>query len=167
MVARTVPLRGEEKESLRAALDRHRDAVLWKVSGVSDADLRRSPVPSGTTLLGLVKHLAGVEYGWFCETFGRPMEPLPFDEADAESDLRIEPGESTASVLAFYNRARRAADQALDEIGLDETGRSWQGSEVSMRWVLIHMLEEVARHAGHADVLRELIDGMTGDHDRD
>ena len=62
---------GEEKESLRASLDRHRAAVLWKLEGLDDEDLRRPMTPSGTSLLGLVKHLSGVEYGWFCETFGR------------------------------------------------------------------------------------------------
>jgi hypothetical protein len=159
-----VPFTGGEKESLQVALDRHRDAILWKLEGVSDEDLRRPLVPSGTSLLGLVKHLAGVEVGWFCDTFGRPTEPLPFDDDDPDADLRIEPGETTADVLAFYGRARAAADRAIDEIGLEETGPAWFGKPVTMRWVLIHMVEETARHAGHVDILRELIDGMTGDH---
>jgi uncharacterized damage-inducible protein DinB len=159
-----VPFTGGEKESLKVALDRHRDAILWKLEGVSDEDLRRPMVPSGTSLLGLVKHLAAVEYGWFCETFGRPTEPLPFDDDDPDADLRVEPGETTADILAFYGRARAAADQAIAEVGLEETGTAWFGEPVTMRWVLIHMVEETARHAGHVDILRELIDGMTGDH---
>src|SRR4029453_9433299 len=121
-MVRRVPFTGGEKESLQVALDRHRDAILWKLEGVSDEDLRRPQGPSGTSLLGLVKHLAGVEYGWFCDPFGRPTEPLPFDDDDPDADLRIEPGETTADVLAFYGRARAAADRALDEIGLGETG---------------------------------------------
>jgi hypothetical protein len=163
MVTR-VPFTGEEKESLKAALDRHRDAVLWKLEGLDDEQLRRSPVPSGTSLLGLVKHLAAVEYSWFCDTFGRDTEPLPFDDDDPDADLRIEPGETTEDVLAFYGRARVAADRAIGELDVEDTGTAWFGEAVTMRWVLIHMVEETARHAGHVDILRELIDGMAGDH---
>jgi uncharacterized damage-inducible protein DinB len=163
-MVKRVPFTGGEKESLQVALDRHRDAILWKLEGVGDEDLRRPLVPSGTSLLGLVKHLAAVEYGWFCDTFGRPTEPLPFDDDDPDADLRVEPEETTAGILAFYGRARATADRVIDEIGLEETGMAWFGEPVTMRWVLIHMVEETARHAGHVDILRELIDGMTGDH---
>lgn len=114
-----------------------------------------------------MKHLAAVELGWFCETFGREAEPLPFDPDDDDADLRVGPDESTADILAFYGRARAAADRVIDEVGLDETGTAWTGEPVSMRWVLIHMVEETARHAGHMDIVRELIDGVTGDHQRD
>jgi uncharacterized damage-inducible protein DinB len=163
MVVR-VPFTGGEKESLHVSLDRHRDAVLWKLEGLGDDDLRRAMTPSGTNLLGLVKHLAAVEYGWFCDTFGRETEPLPFDEDDPDADLRVGPDESTEDVLAFYARARAAADKAIEEIGLEQTGTAWFGDAVTMRWVLIHMIEETARHAGHVDILRELIDGRAGDH---
>ena len=159
-----VPFTGAEKESLKVSLDRHRDAVLWKLGGLGDDDLRRSMVPSGTSLLGLVKHLAAVEYGWFCDTFGREIEPLPFDDDDPDADLRVRPEETTEDILAFYGRARAAADQAIDELDVEDTGTAWFGEAVTMRWVLIHMIEETARHAGHVDILRELIDGMAGDH---
>jgi uncharacterized damage-inducible protein DinB len=159
-----VPFTGGEKESLHASLNRHRDAVVWKLDGLDDEALRRDMTPSGTNLLGLVKHLAAVEYGWFCETFGRPTEPLPFDEDDENADLRVEQDESTADILAFYERARAAADQVIDELDVDDEGTAWFGDAVSLRWVLIHMIEETARHAGHVDVVRELIDGTTGDH---
>lgn len=122
--------------------------------------------PSGTNLLGLVKHLAAVEYGWFCQTFGRPTEPLPFDADDQNADLRFTRAESTADVLAFYGRARAAADAVVAELALDEVGTAWSGESVSLRWVLVHMIEETARHAGHLDIVRELIDGATGDHPR-
>jgi hypothetical protein len=89
-----VPFTGDEKQSLHVSLDRHRDAVLWKLEGLDDASLRRAMTPSGTNLLGLVKHLAAVEYGWFCETFGRDTEPLPFDDDDPEADLRVRPDET-------------------------------------------------------------------------
>lgn len=163
-MARRVPLTGREKESLLAGLNRHREAVLWKLEGLDDTDLRRVMTPSGTSLLGLVKHLACVEYGWFCETFGRQTEPLPVDENDENSDLRIEPSETTAGILGLYARAREAADTVISEVEPEETGTAWTGETVSMRWVLIHMLEETARHGGHMDILRELIDGATGDH---
>jgi uncharacterized damage-inducible protein DinB len=164
IMARRVPFTGAEKESLHVSLDRHRDAVLWKLEGLDDGDLRRAMTPSGTNLLGLVKHLAAVEYGWFCETFGRATEPLPFDEDDENADLRVGPEETTQDVLAFYGRARAAADQVIAELDLEDTGTAWFGETVSLRWVLIHMIEETARHAGHVDIVRELIDGMTGDH---
>jgi len=161
-----VPLTGDEKTSLRIALQRHRDVVLWKIEGLDDDQLRRQMTPSGTSLLGLVKHLAAVEYSWFGTTFGRETEPLPFDEEDPEADLRITTDDTTADIVEFYKRAWRASDQVIDEIGLDDLGNAWWGEQVSMRWVLIHMVEETARHAGHADILRELIDGATGDHNR-
>ncbi len=120
--------------------------------------------PSGTNLLGLVKHLAAVEYGWFCQTFGRQTEPLPDVEEDPNADMRARPEETTQDILAFYGRARAAADRVIEELELDQTGTAWFGDAVSLRWVLIHMVEETARHAGHVDIVRELIDGMTGDH---
>jgi len=161
---RRVRLTGEEKASLRASLDRHRDVVRWKLEGLDDGQLRRPMTPSGTNLLGLVKHLASVEYGWFCETFGRATEPLPFVQADPDADLRVEPHESTADILAFYDRANAAANQVIDELEVEDAGTAWYGETVSLRWVLIHMIEETARHAGHLDIVRELIDGATGDH---
>jgi len=162
-----VPFTGDEKESLRTALDRHRDVVLWKVQGLDDEQLRRPMTPSGTTLLGLVKHLAWVDSGWFCETFGREVETLPsISEDDEDSDLRIAADETTQDILSYYARARAASDKVIDALEVDALGTAWFGDQVSMRWVLIHMVEETARHAGHVDILRELIDGATGDHNR-
>ncbi len=161
---RRVPFTGQEKESLHVSLDRHRDVVLWKVEGLSDEQLRRPMTPSGTNLLGLVKHLGSVEYGWFCETFGRESEAIPFDANEPDADMRAGPDEATADIIAYYARARAAADRVIDEVDLDDVGTAWFGEAVSMRWVLIHMIEETARHTGHMDILRELIDGATGDH---
>ncbi|MEU1348910.1 DinB family protein [Streptomyces sp. NPDC005775] len=161
-MTKTVPYTGGEKESLHIALDRHRDVVLWKLDGLDDERLRRPMTPSGTNLLGLVKHLATVEYGWFCTSFGYEVEKLWFDPAT--EDMTVSGDESTADILAFYDRARTAADRAIEATDLDTTGTSWNGRTVSMRWVLIHMLEDVVRHAGHMDIVRELIDGATGDH---
>jgi hypothetical protein len=120
--------------------------------------------PSGTNLIGLVKHLASVEFGWFCSTFGRPSEEID-DTDDPDADLRAAPDESTADILAYYGRARAAADATIAELALTDAGTSWHGNTVTLRWVLIHMIEETARHTGHLDILRELVDGRTGDHD--
>jgi uncharacterized damage-inducible protein DinB len=165
MTAQRVPYDADEKTSLTAALDRHRDAILWKLQGLDDEQLRRRMVPSDTTLLGMLKHLASVEYGWFCRTFGLPTEEVPFVEEDPDADWRVEPEETTQDILDYYAGARAAADASLAAHDLADTGTSWTGATVTMRWVLLHMVEEVCRHAGHADILRELIDGMAGDHD--
>jgi uncharacterized damage-inducible protein DinB len=161
---RRVPFVSDEKTSLQVALDRHRDVVLWKLEGLDDEQLRRPMTPSGTNLIGLVKHLAIVEYGWFCQTFGRPIEALPNFDDDPEAEMRAAPDETTAEIVALYGRARAAANQAIDEIDLETLGTSENGTPVTMRWVLIHMVEETCRHAGHLDILREQLDGATGDH---
>jgi uncharacterized damage-inducible protein DinB len=163
MRERVLPL-GAEKESLQASLDRHRDVVLWKLDGLDDEQLRRPMVASGTNLIGLVKHLASVEYLWFCDTFGRPSDAIAFDETDPEAEMRAAPGETTADIVAYYRRARAASDTTINELDLDATGTAWSGETVSLRWVLIHMIEETLRHLGHLDVIRELIDGRTGDY---
>ncbi|MEU6731855.1 DinB family protein [Streptomyces physcomitrii] len=165
MTSSSDPARIDEKSALRESLDRHRDAVRWKLEGLDEEQLRRPMTPSGSNLAGLVKHLASVEYGWFCETFGRQVEPLWFDPA-SEEDMSLGPGETSAQILAFHDRARAAADAVIEELPLDALGTSWRGVPVSLRWVLVHMVEEVARHAGHIDILRELIDGAAGDHRR-
>jgi uncharacterized damage-inducible protein DinB len=138
--------------------------MLWKLEGLADEQQRRPKVPSGTSLLGLLKHLANAEYGWFCETFGRPTEPLTDISQDPEADMRAAEGESTEEIVAFYRRAWAAADAAIEELALDETGTAYTGRTVSLRWVLVHMIEDTVRHAGHADILRELLDGGTGHH---
>ncbi len=157
----------DERTILTHSLARHRAAVLWKLEDLDEELARRAMVASGTNLLGLVKHLAAVEYGWFCDTFGRAVEPFSFDvDADPDSDLRVEPGETAADIVAFYERACAAADTAIADTDLDALGTSWAGDAVSMRWVLVHMIEETARHAGHMDIIREQLDGVTGDHRR-
>ncbi|NYG06426.1 putative damage-inducible protein DinB [Phycicoccus badiiscoriae] len=158
------PYTADEKSVLLAALRSHRDVMLWKLEGLSDEEVRRPMVPSGTNLLGLVKHLANAEYGWFCETFGRPTEPLTDISQDPEADMRAAAGETTEEIVAFYRRAAAASDAAIHELALEDTGTAYTGRTVSLRWVLVHMIEDTVRHAGHADILRELIDGGTGHH---
>lgn len=160
-MVKRVPLIGDEKTSLYVSLDRHRDVVLWKLEGLGDEQLRRPMTPSGTNLLGLVKHLAGVEYQWFAQTYGRETEPL---ETDPVADMFARPHETTADIVAFYGRARAASDQVVEDSDLDTLGMAWFGEQVSLRRVLIGMIEETARHAGHMDIIRELLDGTTGSH---
>lgn len=97
-----LPLAGEEKTTLHVSLIRYREAVLWKLEGLDDEQLRQPMVPSGTNLLGLVKHLAGVEYQWFGQTFGRQIEPL---ETDPVADMNAGPDETTDGIIGFYRRA--------------------------------------------------------------
>ena len=166
MATTEVPTDADEKTTLLASLQRHRDVVLWKLEGLDDEQLRRPVVPSGTNLIGLVKHLANAEYGWFCETFGRPTEPLTDISADLEADMRAADGETTEDIVAFYRRAWAASDASILQTPLETTGTSYSGATVSMRWVLVHMIEDTARHCGHLDLARELIDGATGFVDR-
>lgn len=154
---------GTERELLTAFLDFERDTVLWKLSGLTEAQLRAPRTPSGMSLLGLVKHLAYVERNWFRIRFlGEPLT-LPWRSGDPGGDFRIEPDEPPESVIGFYcdeiAHARRivAAVETLDEIAADPN------RPVSLRWILIHMIEETARHAGHADLMREATDGQTGE----
>ena len=152
----------DETTTLRAKLDQERDAVLWKLEDLDEEQVRRPMTPSGTSLLGLVKHLASVEYGWFVETFGRETEPLWFDPYAGE-DMTAGPNETTSQITDFYARARAAADRVLTELPLDTLGKpAWRDDECSLRWVLVRMTAETARHAGHMDIVRELIDGATG-----
>jgi uncharacterized damage-inducible protein DinB len=165
-MARRVPFTGDEKESLKAAIERHRDVALWKIEGLDDEQLRRRMTPSGTSLLGLIKHLAWVDYGWFCETFGRPSDNFGIDGDDEDADLRVDADETAEEILTYFAKSRAATNAVIDELPMDAIGTAWFGEQVTLRWVMIHMLEDWARHAGHMDILRELIDGATGDHDR-
>jgi len=150
---------GGEKQVLSAFLDQQLDVILWKLEGLTDEQLRQPITPSGMCLLALVKHVAGVPYYWLCEVFGRPFEPWPGAETD---DVELDPGDTTDSVLAYYARARAASDEAISEVDLDTTGTTWLGDTVSFRWAILHTIEEAARHAGHADLMRERLDDTTG-----
>ena len=155
------------KAELRGYLQAAREAVLWKLEGLSEYDVRRPVVPTGTNLLGLVKHLAGVEFGYFGDTFGRPStDQLPFDESDPNSDLFTFPGESRESIIGLYRKAWSHSDATIEALPLDALGRVpwWPAdrAEVSLHRIMIHVATETGRHAGQADIVRELIDGATG-----
>jgi uncharacterized damage-inducible protein DinB len=159
------PLLGDETETLAGFLDYHRATLLWKLEGLDDEQLRRAMVPSGTSLLGLVKHLAYVERSWFQGVWAGQEVSFPWTKEDPDADWRIEPDETTGDVLALYDgecdRSREiiAAASSLDEAVVHPR---WK-EEVSRRWILVHMIEETARHVGHADILREQLDGAVGE----
>jgi hypothetical protein len=150
---------GGEKQVLSEFLDQQLGVILWKLEGLTDEQLRQPITPSGMCLLALVKHVAGVPYYCLCEVFGRPFEPWPGAETD---DVELDPGDTTDSVLAYYALARTASDQAISVLDLDTTGTTWLGDTVSFRWAILHTIEEAARHAGHADLMRERLDDTTG-----
>ena len=155
----TRDLVGSERQILSEFLDQQLDVILWKLDGLTDDQLRQPVTASGMCLLALAKHVAGVPSYWLCELFGRPYEPWPGTETD---DVELDPGDTTDSVLGYYARARAASDQAISELDLDATGTTWLGDTVSFRWAILHTIEEAARHAGHADLMRERIDNTTG-----
>lgn len=159
----------ELKADLRRYLQTARDALVWKLDGLSEYDVRRPLVPTGTNLLGLVKHSAGVEAGYFGETFARPFpEPLPWmaDDAVANADMWATAQESRDDIVRLYRRVQAHSDATIDGLELDAVGHvRWWGPErgtVTLHRVLTHVVAETQRHAGHADVVRELIDGAVG-----
>lgn len=159
----------DPKETLHRYLQIARDALVWKLDGLSEYDIRRPLTPTGTNLLGLVKHVASVELGYFGETFGRHFEEsLPwFDEgAEPNADMWATPEESREQIVGLYHRAWEHSDATIESLDLDAIGRvPWwpdHRSEVTLHLVLTHLIAETNRHAGHADIVRELIDGSAG-----
>ena len=144
-----------EADTLRALLQFQRDSLVRKVSGLDDAAAAQSPVGSGTSLLWLVKHVARMEIMWVLVRFAGQDVALP-DEAP-------QPGERLDAAVDLYRSAWARADAVAFAAPLDQLCRRADvESPVSLRWVLTHLLEETARHAGHADILRELLDGQVG-----
>jgi len=160
-------LTGPEKETLEEFLDYHRETLLWKTSGLSDYDLRRQMVPPGTSLLGIVKHLGFVEQNWFFGFTGLEYEtPVPWTEEDPDADFRIEPGETTQAIVDFYRGKVARSREIAAAASLDDISKRREVPPEglpTLRWILIHMIEETAWHNGHADILREQIDGVTGE----
>jgi hypothetical protein len=155
------------KADLRQYLQAARDALLWKLEGLPEYDIRRPLVPTGTNLLGLVKHLTGVEFLYFGTVFGRPSpDERPWSEADPMTDMFAAAGESREHITALYRTAWVHSDATIEALPLDAAGRvpHWPADrdEVTLHKVLVHVTAETQRHAGHADIVRELIDGAAG-----
>jgi hypothetical protein len=165
-----VDVKGELHRKLQAA----RSGLLSRLDGLDEYDLRRPLTPSGTNLLGLVKHLVGVEYGYLGEAFDRPPpEVLPWVEDGSiweGADMWARPEEASADLVALYRRACAHGDATVAELDLDAPGwvAHWPEDrrDTTLGVLLIRMVAETAQHAGHADIVRELIDGRGGpDHD--
>ena len=159
----------DERETLSSMLDFYRATVVWKLSEMTDEVLRKVVVPSGWSPLGVVKHLAYVEQNWLQVRFaggGEENFPVPWTDDDPDADFRIEPDETTAEILAFYEDACAKSREIAAAASLDDLAKDWPVNperRPNLRWILLHLIEETARHAGHVDVARELIDGTTGE----
>jgi uncharacterized damage-inducible protein DinB len=154
-----------EREALLAWLDFHRATLLLKLDGLDDEQLRRSVAPSGLTLLGLVKHLTETEHGWFVNEYARLDEAPMFEtDDDPEAGFRIEAHESTDHIVRDYlDVCERGREIVFAAPSLDDVVPNERRGQIDLRRIMIHMIEETARHNGHADLIRELIDGAVGD----
>jgi hypothetical protein len=158
------PQVADERAMYQSWLDFHRGTLLWKCSGLTDDQLKTAAVrPSTLTLLGLLRHMAEVERWWFrTKAAGLQLPDLYCPDDDKDGDFDNVPDAVVEDDLATYKVECLAADDAVRTMSLDETFVGRRGP-ISLRWVYVHMIEEYARHNGHADLLRESIDGATGD----
>ncbi|MER7184499.1 DinB family protein [Streptomyces hyaluromycini] len=160
------------KADLLRYLQEARDALVWKLDGLSEYDIRRPLTPTGTNLLGLVKHVAGVELGYFGDTFGRPFfeaEPPSWwytEESEPNADMWASADESREQIVGLYRQAWEHSDGTIATLALDATGHvPWwpeERREVTLHHILVRVISDTQRHAGHADIVRELIDGSVG-----
>ncbi|MEU0150742.1 DinB family protein [Micromonospora fulviviridis] len=163
------PYVGDERTMLEGWLDYHRDTLLHKCAGLTAEQLRTASVePSGLTLLGLVRHLADVERWWFrIRAAGEDIRGLYDGDEDPDADLNAVADADPAETFAIFRAEVEAAREAAAGLSLDHTfrrpRRDGTADEMNLRWVYVHMIEEYARHNGHADLIRERIDGVTGD----
>lgn len=160
----------DPKAELLRRLRRLRGDLVSKLDGLSEYDARRPMTPTGTSLLGLVKHVASVELGYFGEVFGRPSErdDLPWyaDDAEPDADMWATARETREEILELHRFSAAHSDATIEALPLDAVGEvPWwrpENRRVTLHQILVHMCIETARHAGHADIIRELIDGEAG-----
>jgi hypothetical protein len=150
-----------ERDVLEAFLDRYRQIVVAKVTGLSDVDARRAMVPSGTCVGGIVKHLRWVETGWFQYLLAEKRGTNKRDH-DRGWEFRLERDETLGGIVAEYEAACARSREAAAAFELGDTVPHHFNGTVALRWIYVHLIEETARHAGHIDILREQIDGATG-----
>lgn len=151
------------KGDLHTYLRGARETLVWKLDGLDEYDIRRPLTPTGTNLLGLVKHNATMEVLYFGEVFGRTHDTWPGDP-EPNADLWAAPDEARDDIVSLYRSAWEFADATITELPLEAVGRvPWWGEDtVTLHRVLVHVTAETQRHAGHADIIRELIDGSAG-----
>ena len=157
-----------ERAMLEGWLDYHRQTLAWKCEGLTDEQLRTASVaPSELSLMGLVRHMAEVERGWFRKVLaGDDLGPIYYTEADRDGDFHTTEADTWEEAYATWQTEIEAARRHSADFGLDDLshGKSRHSGELfNLRWIYTHMIEEYARHNGHADLIRERIDGATGD----
>jgi uncharacterized damage-inducible protein DinB len=162
----------DPKAVLHRYLRVQRDHLLAKLDGLGEREVRWPMTPTGTNLLGLVKHVASVQLGYLTEVFDRPLErDLPWfdDDADTNADLWATADETREEIIDLYRYSAAQSDATIDSLDLDAPGLvPWWGpdrEQVTLHQILVHMVVEIARHAGHADIIREMIDGSAGNED--
>ncbi|MFC4564484.1 DinB family protein [Nocardiopsis mangrovi] len=155
---------GGERETLEAFLDYLRDAVVRKISGAGEAEARRRLVPSHTTLAGMLPHLCLVEKNWFHRTLtGRTRAEVGIDLPGPDDSWTVPEDATVAGLIAEYERVCERSREIAAGYALGDRASHEQVGEVSLRWILVHMIEETGRHAGHADIIREQLDGARGE----
>jgi Protein of unknown function (DUF664) len=153
-----------ERETLEGFLEYHRRVLSGKLRGLSEEDARRRLVPSLTTMLGLVSHAAAVERNWFQHYLGgKPREEITGNSRGDAPSWDVGADKTIAGVIAEFDSACEASRRVAAGFALDHTVPHDQLGRVSLRWIYVHIIREHARHAGHADIIREQIDGATGD----
>jgi len=168
-IQRTEPaLNASERDMLEGWLEYHRQTLAWKCEGLSDEQLRTAAVPpSELSLMGLVRHMAEVERGWFRKVLtGDQLGPIYFSDADPDGEFHLTERDTWAEAYATWQGEIEAAREQAARFALDDLsqGKSrFTDEPFTLRWIYTHMIEEYARHNGHADLLRELIDGATGE----
>lgn len=154
---------GSERQVLEAFLDFHRQVLVSKVDGISENEARHRRVPSKTTLAGLIKHMIGVERGWFQEVLaGRKPEDIGPNVGGGDESWDLAENETVSSLVKEYEQTCEQSRQTAARFALDDAVPEPDMGQVSLRWVYVHMIEETARHVGHADILREQTDGAAG-----
>ena len=157
----------DPKDVLSRYLDAAHDALLWKLDGLTEYDVRRPLTSTGTNLLGVIKHLAWVEFGYFGETFHRPHgETFPANHEEPNADMYASAEESRDDILSLFGRARAHAAETIDTLDLEDEGHvPWWGdggNPVTLQRIMVHMIAETNRHLGQLDILRESLDGAVG-----
>ena len=158
------------KTQMKACLQHQRDALLLKLEGLPEREQRLPRTPTGTNLLGIVKHCLNVEYGYFGPTFSRAIDDpsglVPFTayDVDPQADWYATESETSAGISALYRRVQAFCDETIDALDLDSPGVvPWWGSNgVTLGQIVVHVINDLARHAGQADIIREEIDGAVG-----
>lgn len=152
----------EEMAMLRGWMTHLRKSAAHKIDGLTDEQLRWEPAPTANSAGAIVQHLAYTERWWFRVVFAGEALPLDFKDDGMRPSFELAPDATADSVRAFYDEECSLADAAIEGAGLDDWSKAELGRRATLRWILTHMVEETARHAGHLDITRELIDGQRG-----